>query len=88
VRAELIDRAKDEKEFPGRLHTAKYPWDQWFDGRIWRLVKGEDFDVSEVNMRSSIYVAAKRLGKSATVSVQPDALYIQALSVNGKADGK
>jgi hypothetical protein len=43
---------------PGR--PAKYPWDEWLDGRIWVLRRGEDFACDVETIRSG---AKKRLRK-------------------------
>lgn len=40
----------------------KYPWETWFDGRIWRLVHGEDFTVSPDGFRGSLNSAARKRG--------------------------
>lgn len=64
---------------PGRNHCKEYPWDEWLDGQTRRLKKGEDFTCPVVNMRSQVYVAAKRLGKKVRISLtSDDSLYIKA----------
>ena len=45
---------------PGRREA--YPYDDWFDGRVWRLVSGEDFTVNIRTMRFYIKKAAERRG--------------------------
>lgn len=37
----------------------RYPWDEWFDGRVWHLKKGEDFQVASGAFRAAAANAAK-----------------------------
>lgn len=67
----------------------KYPWEEWLDGSIWRLEKGEDFDVDTESFRSSVGTAADRLGKVARTAVPEDGVVVvQAyeLSAEEKAE--
>jgi hypothetical protein len=51
------------KELSFELDTsgrAKYPWDQWTNGKAWLLVRGEDFTCSIPSMRSAIHQYARR----------------------------
>jgi hypothetical protein len=62
--AEILDEfPKSNHGPPGR----RYPWEDWFDGRIWKLKFGEDFFVSAPNMRSMIYKAAIERGVRARI---------------------
>ena len=38
---------------PGKKRQA-YPWDDWTDGRIWKIVRGEDFLVKFTSMQSQL----------------------------------
>jgi len=51
---------QEESEIPsGR--PAIYPWDDWFDGQIWRLTRGEDYEIPTSGMMSYIRkMAAER----------------------------
>lgn len=40
----------------------KYPYDEWFDGRIYQLDRGIDFTVHPNSMRINLYNAAERRG--------------------------
>lgn len=40
----------------------KYPWDQWTDGQVWELVRGEDFAPTIRNFRPQCYMVAQRRG--------------------------
>ena len=41
---------KDVQEAPRR-----YPWEQWCDGSIWEIRRGEDYDVPTENMRVNLH---------------------------------
>lgn len=47
-------------EFVAR--NAKYPWNDWLDGRIWRLTQGKDFRTSISNLVCAAYPAARKRG--------------------------
>lgn len=42
---------------------AKYPWNEWLDGRTWRATRGVDFDVSLDAFRSVLYGKASRTSR-------------------------
>lgn len=47
-----------------------YPWDKWFNGRIWQLEAGKDFHVSVKSFATALRTRARALGltvRSATV---------------------
>lgn len=58
----------------------KYPWDDWFDGRIWCLVRGVDFDTECRLFRSAITSKAKARRVKVRTSVKTDLnrVYVQA----------
>lgn len=60
VGATLPKANKRRKSNRGR--EEQYPFDDWFDGALWRLSRGEDFAVTPASLRSTIYAAAKRRG--------------------------
>jgi hypothetical protein len=64
---------------PGRDGKSKYPWDQWLDGRVWLLEKGEDFRISVPSMQSSVTNAARARGLKVKMRARPEGLYIQCL---------
>lgn len=65
-------------EFPLR-NTAKYDWDKWLDGRIWRLVRGEDFDLTLDQFRNQVHNRARARNMYVTCQKHgQDALVIQA----------
>jgi hypothetical protein len=36
-----------------------YPYDQWLDGQVWKLIKGTDFNCGVKSMRVNLYNAAR-----------------------------
>jgi hypothetical protein len=44
----------------------KYPWHQWADGAVWRISRGQDFDVSVISMLSALRAHANSAGKAVT----------------------
>lgn len=52
------------EEFPAeqRPPTRRYPWDDWTDGSVWRLVRGEDYDQETDQFRNRLYPQAHRRG--------------------------
>lgn len=65
----------------------KYPWDEWLDGSIWKLVNGEDFQgVSSKHFSSSIYNNARKRGMKARIQALDagDTLVVQAYEPENK----
>lgn len=54
-----------------------YPWDDWTDGSVWRLVRGQDFIVPLDDMRANVYGEASRRGLKAKTTVRDGDLIIQ-----------
>ena len=75
--SEIIDSLK----FPDGRGEEKYPWKEWFNGGVWHIKQGSDFDVDINSMRSCIYTAAKRHNKKVKTHVprKRDSMYIQAI---------
>lgn len=48
------------EEFPTshRGRPAKYPWDEWADGKVRRLVQGEHFPCSVASFRALVHKTA------------------------------
>jgi hypothetical protein len=41
---------------------ARYPWDEWLDGSVWQLVRGEDFAAKATTFRANAQIQAKKRG--------------------------
>jgi len=54
---------------PPRLphRSYRYPWDQWFDGQVWELVRGVDFKVLSKSFHSMAAHAAQRRHRLLTI---------------------
>ena len=71
-------------EFPDPKRRGKYPWDEWLDGKVRLLRKGDQYTTSTDTMRAVASNAAKKAGKRLRTKVTKDddgceALIIQAL---------
>ena len=73
--ATLPPRTRGKKSKRGR--SEQYPYDDWFDGALWRLRRGEDFTVTPTSMRTTIYSAAKRRGVTVETRLVGGVLLIQ-----------
>tara|TARA_R110000764_G_scaffold144689_1_gene232469 strand:- start:261 stop:617 length:357 start_codon:yes stop_codon:yes gene_type:complete len=49
-------------EWPSSARGSKYKWYELFDGKIYKLVKGEDFDCDLESFRVQAYGAARNRG--------------------------
>lgn len=58
----------------------RYDWDSWFDGQIWRLEQGHDFEVNPASFRSTITAAARRYGVSVRTAVDGSCVVLQAVA--------
>jgi hypothetical protein len=74
-------RLRDLITWPSRFNEPKYPWDDWFDGSIWRLHQYQDFDVHVESMRSAVYMAADRMGYRVKTHIprKKDQIYVQRI---------
>lgn len=53
--------ARKLESFPSAA-LARYPWDEWLDGSVWELVRGEDFQSKMATFRANAQLQAKRRG--------------------------
>ena len=65
---------------PHARGVAKYPWNQWLDGQIWCLRRGEDFAArcTPLYIGQIARSAGLRRGLKVTARVAGDDVYIQA----------
>jgi hypothetical protein len=58
-----------------------YPWDEWMDGSVWKLVQGDDFGATITNFLSSAWKEASKRGHGCKTHRDPDGVtvYIQAV---------
>lgn len=50
-------------EFPDQKRGGKYPWNEWLDGQVRMLRKGEQYETTTASMRAIASAAAKKAGK-------------------------
>ena len=74
--AEVLDK------WPGGGRgNQKYPFDEWLDGRIWKLVRGTDFENKPSAIRSAAQSFARtRQWKLATSIPDENTLILQRVS--------
>lgn len=54
----------------------KYPWDQWFDGQIWRLTPGVDFENHSLVIERQIRTRASARKVAVHIQHGPDYAYL------------
>lgn len=63
---------------------AKYPWDEWLDGRVWKLVESDWYGQPIGSFRSTVYNAARARNKKVTFRSDGNGCaYIQARTRTG-----
>jgi hypothetical protein len=67
----------DDYEFGKVGRNDGYPYDEWFDGQVWKLYQGVDFDCGLVSMRVNLYNAARKRGIKIRTSMRVDAVILQ-----------
>ena len=60
-----------------RARSRNYPWDDWFDGRIWQLEQGTDFDGPAVSLERVIRTSANRRGIKVRIRIDEGAVVVQ-----------
>lgn len=56
--------------------SRSYPWNEWFDGRIWQLEPETDFDGPPVSLERVIRTSANRRGIKVRVRITEDGYVI------------
>jgi hypothetical protein len=60
-------------EFPQQKHAGRppeYPWDEWTDGEVRKLVRGEHFTCALRSLRSLIHLTARKRGLRAKTNIE------------------
>ena len=78
TKLKTFDFTKSSKLTEAPEEKILYPWDEWFDGDIWQITYGEDFQTHPMMMERIIRTRAT--GKRAKVRVKH-------LPLNGDATG-
>jgi hypothetical protein len=74
----------------------RYPWNEWFDGDIWKITQGEDFDTSPLMMERIIRTRASNKNHKAKVTLRhirglddaPSAIVLQRTDIVGPSEQK
>ena len=66
-----------EFTFPGRGKWSPYPWDEWMDGRIWRVRRGVDFHSQSSSFRVTVQTQAFRHNRKVRTTVDGDCVVFQ-----------
>jgi hypothetical protein len=74
----------------------RYPWNDWFDGDIWKITQGEDFDTSPLMMERIIRTRASNKSHKAKVTLRhlpplnggPASIVLQRIDVVGPSAAK
>lgn len=68
----MADRVDSMPPPGGRKPFEDYPWDTWFDGNPWHLVRGKDYSVETTAMRAYVYRAATARDLAVATVRDPD----------------
>lgn len=78
-----------EFDFSSTRRGAKYPFDEWFDGSIYKLVAGEDYKVKSPSMRAAIKRQADERKIEIDIKIVDDGIVLKAKpSGNGAAPAR
>lgn len=61
-------------DFKNGHGNQKYPWADWGNGDVWRIKKGEDFEVAPRVMQGQIKVRGTKEGRRTVTNVQDDSV--------------
>lgn len=84
----MAEELGDQYQWKTNFRAEKYPWDQWLNGKVWKLVQGEDYDVSSTSIRAAIYAAGTRLRKKVKIETHENFVIVQALRDLTEGDRK
>lgn len=65
----------------GNSRRTYYDYEKLFDGRIWRLDRGVDFNATTKSVRSSICEQARNRGLIVETRVDGDSIVVQKVGV-------
>lgn len=54
--------AQTLERFPVAGGQPRYPWEQWLDGQVWQLAKGDDYTSKATTVIANARTQAKRRG--------------------------
>lgn len=74
-----MKRLGEHYDFRRGKGRRSYDWDTWFDGSVYELERGVDFEVLPESMRSAVHYAAESRGLTIKTQVQGDNIVVQAV---------
>lgn len=64
-----------------RQQARSWHKDEWFDGRVWELKRGEDFSKNITNARLTLQSKARKRGKKSRVrKIDNDTIHFQVFN--------
>lgn len=73
----------------GNGSNGKYDWDNWFDGNVWVLAKGEDFETECDTFQTTVLIRARKRGvKVLTKKIAGDKVAIRQVGPRSAKDDK
>ncbi len=66
--------------FSKRGNVEGYPYDQWLDGQIWKIIKDTDFNCNVQSMRVNLYNAARSRRIQIRTKTGPDHVIVQRIN--------
>lgn len=73
--AEVVESMPEGRTRPDKSSQ----WDEWLDGRVWRIVRGVDTQMKDKSFRTAACDQARIRKMRATVRVTDEYFYVQAI---------
>jgi len=70
--------AEKLKMFDFKNLSKKYDFDKWFDGSVWKLTRGSDYECQTRSMGVGLYKAAKQRDVRLKIREVDDCIVLQA----------
>ena len=78
--AEVVDEwPETARSARGSGSKSKYPWDEWFDGKMRKLQHGVDYELETRNMQRGILKKARQRNVRIRTAVEDDVIYLQRI---------
>lgn len=78
--AEVVDEwPETARSARGSGSKFKYPWDEWFDGKMRKLQHGVDYELETRNMQRGILKKARQRNVRIRTAVEDDVIYLQRI---------
>jgi hypothetical protein len=74
-----IEQVDEFPDPPRRGAPEKYPYDDWFDGSIWKIDSIAEFGREPGALGGRVHAAAERRGLVVQTATMEDELYVQVI---------